>query len=370
MSETLRRLNELDVAVEKKESFTSFNDAVNGLKPFLLTTESIDPSEIGFQFNGSARFKLGENDYPTTSWGIKSLCKILKIPDPFAKAIPVDLLKYNIDRLSKVYTVEGGLTVSFDTDGNIVGFTKPSYRPLRNIDLLPRLADRFKDIENTKVEVSVRNVIASFTNDMVTEQLEPVVGDVTKCGVEITNSELGDLDAKANLFLLRLVCTNGALLTDNWGAVSRNKNNRIQYDTVLDQFVVGCTQLNTDRKSLVTVYNKLPDVELDSKQFITTFKALKPSLGKQAAAEILQSNLEEIKDYENFEKKRTRWSAAASEWYGHSPRNTEKNSYEVFNNITQTARDLSSRDHARQLRAYSGRYLWMLAKDMEDVEIA
>jgi len=366
IKETTRKLDDLVFVAECTATYKTFDDAINNLRAFLVRPETINPDDIDFIFDNTAQFKIGEDYFPATKWAVESLCKVLKIPNPFSKVIPLDLLCRNIRRLSKLYPKDT-LTANFDVNNNLIGFTPLTYRPIKTIDLLPRLAARFGDAsENLKIDMSTRNIIIQFTRDVTGVRLEPQVGDATKCGLEIVNSELNDLDACSSIFLLRLACTNGVTLTEGWGTARRNKNNKIQYETVLDQFVQDCGALQTDYRKLGLIYNKLPEMTLNSNQFVKTFQILNGLFGKESAARIILSDPDEVKDIQAFENKRTRWGANLSEYYGRLPRDTGKNAYDVFNNITETARDLSNMNTARQVRVFSGRYLWTIAKDLDD----
>ena len=224
---------------------------------------------------------------------------------------------------------------------------------------------------NLKIKMTTRNFVAQFTNNLLSKDLEPVTGDITKCGLIVTNSELNDLDASGGLFLLRLVCTNGCVLTENWGKVTRNKNNKLKYDSIVNKFTADCRQLDTNRHMLTTTYNKLPDVSLNSEEFVKVFKGLSALIGKDGAMELLDSSIDEIKEFAIFEQLRKK--VVSSSQYGRKSRDTEKNAYTVFNKITECARDLGSLQDSHKLQAYSGKYLWLLSNNLvetADTEVA
>lgn len=314
--------------------------------------------DIQFSYNGKATFNIKEQTFSTTAWGVSTLCKHLQIPDPFANLIPLDLLRYNINRLTKEH--KKFLNVKLDINNNIVGFTSERYRPLRIEDLLPGIAEKVsKQTNNVMITLNTCNSVITFTTPLA-HRLEPQVGDVTECGTEIVNSELEGLSTQGSIFLYRLICSNGATLTDNWGRVTQNKNNKIQYGTVLNQFVDACQKLTTNHEKLAEVYNRLPDTSLNSCQFVSLWRPLNASVGKEIASQIMLTTLDEVKDIITYEQKRTRFSPLLMNGVNVTPRDTEKNSYEVFNNITAVARDTGSVCSARKLRAISGHLLWSM----------
>lgn len=53
-------------------------------------------------------------------------------------------------------------------------------------------------------------------------EVSPLPGDVIELGVQISNSETGFGGAKGSLFALRLVCLNGAVISDKLGSARWN----------------------------------------------------------------------------------------------------------------------------------------------------
>jgi len=356
IKEENRKLQELAFVPEQTKKIISFDDAIKESKNYIVSDMIVPASDIQFSYNGKAAFNIKGHAYPTTAWGVTTLCKHLQIPDPFANLIPLDLLKHNINRLTK--DCRKFLNVKLNLNNDIVGITGEKYRPLHIQDLLPRLAEKVKSPNNVQIILNTGNTVVTFTNPNI-KKLEPQVGDITECGTEIINSELEGFSTRANIFLYRLICSNGATLTENWGRVTQNKNNKIQYDTVLNQFVDGCQKLTTNQEKLAEVYNKLPDTSLNSRQFVSLWKPLNVLVGKEVATKILLTTLEEVKDISTYEQRRTRFSPLLN--IGNElPRDTKKNAYEVFNNITSTARDTGSICTAKKIRTVSGHLLWSI----------
>lgn len=93
----------------------------------------------------------------------------------------------------------------------------PTYTPFDNADVL-RTAGAALDLSKAQVTVYRGNLRITGVSDAVTFQ--PDVGDIISGGWEITNNEFGKGVFSVNQFLLRLVCTNGAVVR------SRNRGER------------------------------------------------------------------------------------------------------------------------------------------------
>ena len=350
----VKRLNDVGFVLEKVELFDDFDKATSGLAPFLSTKELVDPSKLTIEFNGACTFVIQGTKYHTTRFGLTSLCKLFKIPDPFSRLIPVDLLKANIDRLAKEYKKE--IQMVLDQHQNIIGFTAAKYRPIQHIDLLPRLKDKFAGCENLIVALSTRNVLVQFTSpSFPTFTIRE--GEFIKVGLEIVNSEVNDWDAKAQIFMLRTKDNAGALMTENWGKISRNKNNKLQYETVVEQFVTGCVEFKTDMTKLSEIFTKLPNISLNSRHFAIVYGALLHVAGKSVAEQVLSTDEAEAKDFTQFEKRRNKWNFRYAEWYGKPPKDTQKNAYTVFDRLLDAANGSTDLIYCRKMRAIAGKLI-------------
>ena len=350
----VKRLNDVGFVLEKIEMFDSFDNAIAGLTPFLSTKELIDPRTLTIEFNGSCTFTIQGTQYHSTKFGLTSLCKLFKIPDPFSRLIPVELLKTNIDRLAKEYKKE--IQAVFDRNQNIIGFTAAKYRPIQHIDLLPRLKDKFAGSENLVIAVSTRNVLVQFTSPAF-PTFTVREGEFIKAGLEIVNSEVNDWDAKAQIFMLRTKDNAGALMTESWGKISRNKNNKLQYETVVDQFVSGCVEFETDMVKLAAVFEKLPNISLNTRHFSVVYGALTHIAGKSVAEQVLSTDEAEAKDFIQFEKRRNKWNIRYAEWYGKPPKDTEKNALSVFDRLLDAANGSTDLVYCRKMRAIVGKLI-------------
>ena len=361
VDDEVTRISDVGFVLEKLDLFDSFDKAISGLTSFLSTKEIIDPTKLTVDFNSACTFMIDGTKYHTTKFGLISLCKLFKIPDPFARLIPVDLLKANIDRLAGQYKKE--IQMILDVNQHVIGFTAAKYRPIQHIDLLPKLQEKFNDVENLVIAVSTRNVLVQFTAPSFPSfQTKP--GEFIKVGLEIVNSEVNDWDAKAQLFMLRTKDNAGALMTENWGKIVRNKNNKLQYETVVDQFVTGCVEFKSDMAKLTDIFNKLPNINLTTRHFIVVNSALQHIAGKSVAEQVLATDEDETKEFTQHEKRRNKWNIRFAEWYGKPAKDTDKNALQVFDRLLDAANGATDLIYCRKMRAVAGKLIATLAIDV------
>lgn len=354
-------IRDMDVVPERLELFESIGDAVKGFKPFLTQKYTVDSKMVSFEYNGRAQFLIGDTTYLTTEWGLLSLCKIFKIPNPFMRHIPMDLLKRNIDRLALKF--DGELILSLDPEGTIVGFTLPKYKPIVTFDLLSRLDEEFKDVSNVTVILTSKDALIQFTSARF-PIIEPKEGDIIRSGLEIVTSEVMSTESTAQLFIYRLASKTGALMTENWGRIRRNRKKKLDDGARLSQFVAGCIGFETNVADLLEVFSAMGTMSLSSDDFVKIYRGLSSVLGPEETQKLLQVDKEAIEEYVVYEKQRTRWSANPSRWYGHQARDTEHNAYDTFTNIMDYSREIKDYRQSRRLRAVSGKMIFILSQKL------
>ncbi|MHB1684125.1 MAG: hypothetical protein ACYCYO_15060 [Bacilli bacterium] len=88
----------------------------------------------------------------------------------------------------------------------------PAYTPVTNLDIL-KAAKESLDMSKAQVSVFRGYLRLTGVTDRVTFQ--PAVGDILSGGWEIANNEFGKGALSMSQFVLRLVCTNGAVVSDD-----------------------------------------------------------------------------------------------------------------------------------------------------------
>ena len=146
----------------------------------------------------------------------RMVTKIYKIPDPFAKRIPLDALQYNITRLGK--ELQWPLCLIFNEDGLIVNAVEDELKSVKSLPLLSSLeGHNIRSISYSDERLDIQT-----TNPLWKQDIEPRVGDITGCGVNFVNSETGFATPRAETLLWTLVCSNGAILSKRFGGFKIN----------------------------------------------------------------------------------------------------------------------------------------------------
>src|SRR3990167_425486 len=98
-------------------------DDLDGLSRFLksksqFSTKIVQPETIRLTDNGLIKYGSNEETKMSLEGFVYMATRVFKIPDPFAKMIPFDLLQKNIERLSQ--EIEDNMTFIFNKEGLLV----------------------------------------------------------------------------------------------------------------------------------------------------------------------------------------------------------------------------------------------------------
>jgi len=206
----------MKLASEKVFTATSFEEATQLLhEQFSLQRNLMNYRDLEITENFNIILH-GIQEYRLTPFSLGTLCKVLKIPDPFAKKIPEDLLLYNIRRLLNERPFDY-LDVIIDTKGEhrVLGVT--SYEPHRLIDPL-LLLDYGTPSSKEAYLILLSDSLFQF--EWIEKEWPvidtPNVGDIVNMGVSVVSGFLRPF-ADARVFLHQLVCSNGMSLPRNFG---------------------------------------------------------------------------------------------------------------------------------------------------------
>jgi hypothetical protein len=334
---------------EKEVITTSFEEALKmANSDFLVEKFGVDFKEITMTEEGRISWS-GSISYPITDWTFEGLCGLLKIPVQFARRIPVDLFLENFNRLKVEHNQRVIILISRNTVINVVPHP---YVFAKNKDILECLGEiRGKlNLELHEIRFSDKGMEVSFIKEGV--EVEPVPRDVTRFGLNILNSETGFRGAKANFWLLRLVCTNGAILRNEWGSVKWSYDHRISYERSLKNFIAGIEKLQMDFDNFVALYKSLVNRELRAFEFVNIHRRLARIVGNDQADQIFGVPKEE----------RNRFMRESRE--GDRMLLTGIILYELYNSITESARWYPFIQR-RQLEALGGSLIDLADEDGE-----
>jgi len=354
--------NELSFATEKEHvAVKDMSEAFKAVEEFKAFPQKTSLSDVQVSLNGGANLTVGSDSRKMTQWSLQSLCRILGIPDPFARKIPVDLLQENISRLLREKS-EGVVSLLVGKENEVVNIVCAAYKPFYNETFLSKISELFKDkpVEWESMRIGPRGFDLNVIDPSM-KPLEPQVGDITKIGFQIMNSDTGFRDAVANLYLFRLTCVNGATLTEDWGVVRRRANRNISLDKDFGYFMDGVKHLKANFGRLGKVYNKMPETNLTDFQVESVWKATNRIAGPEQADAVIEKDENGRKAiiHSVTAKRAHNRQLFVEELKEPSP--TDVNSYGTYNRITDASKQYKWQQ-ALQLQRIGGRIISMLTE--------
>jgi len=191
------------------------------------------------------------------------------------------------------------------------------------------------------MQVEILHKEESFT-------IEPVVGDVSRVGLAVTNSETGGALPLATGYTLRLVCTNGSTIKQEFGHVRFSSDWRCTMERRLDRFTAelqSLSQVIRDKcGQLQTAYKRMAHEYLDDEDFYSLYRqAQYLSRGVTNFNEhidgIFGVQPDQRQEIIGRVRQRQRERRSASTAAIGPPQSTDLLAWDVFNGITAAARD-------------------------------
>lgn len=285
-------------------------------------TVFVDPTSIRLTDDGNITYN--GNQGKMSLEGFRNMVvQLYKIPDPFAKRIPLDALQYNIERLGK--EINFPIQFVFREDGLIINAVKDE---LKAIDSAP-LIHLFHDHEVKKVLYSDYGVQVQTINPSFGEKFEPKVGDITGVGVNFNNSETGFWNPQAEILVWQLACSNGAIMSKRFGQVKvRIKRAGLNAESIARSFEFKLQKLLDDSGIISSRMQSMVNSNLTNENIATVIKAASRLVGVDQVEESLEIERERIKDIK-----------ALARIEEHKDEETEFNAHEIYSKITNLAND-------------------------------
>lgn len=252
--------------------------------------EEVSPQGIKLLEDGKIQLRDG-NKYPITLPGVLYyITKVLKIPDPFSKRIPYDLLQHNFSKLSEA--LDDSVTLILKND-KIINAVLGSYTPLPTNGIL----ESFENQEINMIEFSDENINIQTVNNLLDFHVEPKPGHLTKAGIHFITSESGFVDPVANSLLYTLVCSNGAILPRKHGqAKIKIKGKEINPEQIVPAFRYKIDHLLKDSARIIERYNKMPEIQMDNFRANSVLRSLAKILDEDSAIDLFGIDTEERKE--------------------------------------------------------------------------
>lgn len=346
----MSQIDRLQLLTENKTKFSTLEE-LDKLSREYVYEESEDMPPSGIHLNQDGTFDVNGSTLNGTRYALKGLCKILRIPNPFASRIPVDLLQKNIDRLGE----EADFEAKFITrkDGTIVNFVKADFVGVPHPLLFEPLVEKYRGAEQLGGFISDNWLAVSFTKGEG-ETFKSFTGnspnDHYDMGVVVINSPTGHITTQARVLLHRLVCMNQVIGPSNFDVVKcRPKPNR-DLEAVVNNFIKGIDGLYYDLGQLQDMVKSM-DRAITAKELKSVFNAVKKITGDMefVDGEILQMDSTDRKEILTELRKFKQGQIE-------EPPTPDINLYDVFNNITEQAKTFDQ-EARYKLETYAGKLI-------------
>jgi hypothetical protein len=321
------------------EKNVATND-VNELRTFLETdfaVRYIRGSLRDLDLLPGATIEIHGEMFPCTQNILEDLASFIKMPLGYAYEIGFPLFQRNF--LERKAATDQPVQLCI-LRGLAVGLVGGHYRPARTLDVLdalPLLHEETWKIQ--KCSLADRGVeIDVLSDDCV---VEPTPGDVIRTGIRISNSETGGCGLKASLYTHRLICSNGAVMSDSLGTVRWSYDKRVTYVSSIAKFSNSLLNLRNGQTKLKDIYSTAVGLPLLEEDLTRLWRRIR------AAGNFTPEHADRILGITDTERRRL-GSAVAERQGANLP--AEKSDWDLFtihNRITAAARSLPFRTRSR-----------------------
>jgi hypothetical protein len=269
-----------DDAMSKMEESYSFKEEKAYLNNITLGEKTISVNGQMFLAN---RFAL------------ESLCKLCKLSLPTTYSLSPN---YSIDLINKIVGVDQRTVCIFldESESRVVNIVKANYYRASNLDVIVmfRELDSKYSWNYKEIKICERGIELSLVTDIF-GQIEPSIGDITKTGFSVRNSDTGGRPLKASFYIFRLQCQNGAVLEDKWGEVRWSYDKRMPIQTSLSAFKRKLENMQLPNKLLETKIDALLRTKITDLDFRKIWRKLSRIVGQDEADTILETEKDERK---------------------------------------------------------------------------
>lgn len=309
----------------------------------------------------------GETRRCTVS-SMKNLCKTLRIPDPFANRIPIDLLRFTVNRLSK--DVEEMKVFSSNTNGHWVNLTKEKNWGVETIPLLDHLEEEVNSFKLISGEISEAGVTLDYRSDLIDEVQDHLeTGSITQFGRRFTSSESGFGYPQSTFMAWRLVCSNGVIAPKNYGVVKcRQRGNQ---EAQIASFIRRCQTSEEQIERFANTYATIAKDETsvpDNRQLFRIWGGTRKILGDAELAD-------EVIGFDNSTRSKLRNAVKAERCLAFNLEDEDENEEEIkniidipwftlMNRVTSAANDVRGRPRTR-LQELGGKILSAAAETIQ-----
>jgi len=331
-----------------------------GAEHFPYTRHEISVAQLSV--DQELMLSINGQRYRMTEPAHRDLCQLLRIPIGFTYDIPTDLTATIVQRLKLLHAQSVIVVARGDTIVALVDPLKwaprrgegrmkkqPHYMPVTNLSLLHLLEKVWSGSDvDTRITISDRGMQVEILHKDESCTIEPIVGDITRVGLAITNSETGGSRPLATGYTLRLVCTNGSTIQQDFGHVRFSSDWRCTMKRRLDRFTAALQSLSQAMRDkcghLQTAYERMAHTYLEDVLFFNLYRqAQYLARGVAQSSDYIDrlfgvepdQRHEIIGRVRHRQRELRRGNTAALE----PSQSTDLLAWQVFNGITAAARD-------------------------------
>lgn len=219
----------------------------------IVTTQSLDEAiQVAMQYKLTPEpHRLGDlaiqDDFTVkngvvskiTDWGFTDFARSLGIPSQLVVKLPNDLLLKNVAELIRQKAAKP-IVLLRRSNGDIATIVEGPYRGVDSDSIITLFQD-LPLFEKVEVGEDLLQMALDFHFPV---EIQPKVGDITKVGVKVQSRVYHRSPLEAGIYLFRLVCSNGAVVSRALGRVSVDY--KLPSEERLAKFREGATKLIGD----------------------------------------------------------------------------------------------------------------------------
>lgn len=236
-------------------------------------------SELEFEDLDSLIVKDTGNVYRMLDSAKRLICGRLRLPQDYLARCPKELQAQNLNHWLRSLN-DTPLFCRFNHT-NARAFFTPRYKPIDNVDILPRVLRSFDPelivelrLNNEMMVLNIPDYGRSFA----------VCGDPIMPGIHFANSEVGLASYSCSVFYVRIVCTNGLIATEQFATKTRHikKNALDDFEASMDQ--VRRMAFYQQEKIKISIESKVDDPKASIESFGRRLKLTKEEIAIAQAA--------------------------------------------------------------------------------------
>jgi hypothetical protein len=220
-------------------------------------------------------------------------------------------------------------------DGEVRGVLEPTYVPLDSEILANFLPECVKaGLSPTRINYDGDSLVAQFITAI--ELKANKAGDISQIGITCETSDIGAFSLSAHAYARRLVCLNGTTLPANLGGEVSFKHKSVNESTVWELFREGYQRILSNLSKIDSEFIiRLENRKVDAAGFVKAKNKLSEFAGGRKINVLLEGMEQELLE-----------------------KGSDFNFYNIYNKITESARDSASLYEARNLEKAAGELLF------------